>query len=60
MVEKRTARDVNGLIAEYEWLRRMMVHLEMQTEGIDRQLVELEKCLPDDYNFPGDPEMKQS
>ncbi len=43
------------LIADYEWLRRMMRHLDMQTEHIDRQLVELENLLPDDYVYPGDP-----
>jgi len=60
MTPKKTARstpagDRNGLIAEYEWLRRMMGHLEMQTEQIDRQLIELEKRLPESYTFPGDP-----
>ena len=50
----RTTRG-NGMIAEYEWLRRMISHLEMQTEQIDRQLVELEKRLPQSYVFPGDP-----
>ncbi len=43
------------LIADYEWLRRMMRHLDMQTEQIDRQLLELENLLPDDYVYPGDP-----
>ena len=60
MAAKKTARaispgDENGLIAEYEWLRRMMSHLEIQTERIDRQLVEMENRLSDDYTFPGDP-----
>jgi len=43
------------LIADYEWLRRMMRLLEMQTEQVDRQLIELEGLLPDDYAFPGTP-----
>ncbi len=60
MAAKKTARaispgDDNGLIAEYEWLRRMMSHLEIQTERIDRQLIEMENHLSDDYTFPGDP-----
>jgi len=44
----------DGLIADYEWLRRMMLHLGMQTEQIDQQLVELESLLPNDYVYPGD------
>ena len=60
MAVKKTAKatssgDENGLIAEYEWLRRMMSHLEIQTERIDRQLIEMENRLSDDYTFPGDP-----
>ncbi|MBU4271162.1 MAG: hypothetical protein KKA28_04785 [Planctomycetes bacterium] len=60
MAAKKIARSTspgngNGLIAEYEWLRRMISHLEMQTERIDQQLIEMENRLPDDYNFPGDP-----
>ena len=60
MAAKKNARstspgDDNGLIAEYEWLRRMMNHLEMQTERIDRQLIDMENRLSDDYTFPGDP-----
>lgn len=46
------------LIADYEWLRRMMRHLDMQTEHIDRQLVELENLLPDDYVYPDDPKSR--
>lgn len=40
------------LIADYEWLRRMMRHLDMQTEVVDRQLTTLENLLPDDYSPP--------
>jgi hypothetical protein len=46
------SRDV--LIADYEWLRRMMRHLDVQSEQVDRQLVELERRLPDDYEYPDD------
>jgi hypothetical protein len=46
--------DKNRLIADYEWLRRMMCMLDSQTEQLDRQLVELEKLLPDDYVHPDD------
>ncbi len=53
-------REGDSMIAEYEWLRRMMNHLEMQTERIDRQLIELENRLPDDYTFPGDPPKRKS
>ena len=42
------------LIADYEWLRRMMRHLDMQTEQVDRQLLDLENLLPDDYVHPDD------
>lgn len=42
------------LIADYEWLRRMMCLLDFQIEQLDRQLVELEKLLPDDYVYPDD------
>jgi hypothetical protein len=51
----QAARDRDRLIGDYEWLRRMMQLLDMQTEQIDRQIGELEKILPDDYSFPGDP-----
>ena len=51
----RLIADRDRLIGEYEWLRRMMHHLDMQTEQIDRQIIVLEKLLPDDYTFPGDP-----
>ena len=42
------------LIADYEWLRRMMCHLDMQTELLDKQLTELENLLPSDYVHPDD------
>lgn len=45
----KLAAERDRLIADYEWLRRMMRLLEMQTELVDRQLVELEGLLPDDY-----------
>jgi len=43
------SEERNRLIADYEWLRRMMRHLDMQTDMVDRQLTELENMLPDDY-----------
>ena len=52
---RKLTADRNRLIADYEWLRRMMRLLEMQTEQVDRQLIELEGLLPDDYAFPGNP-----
>ena len=48
------------LIADYEWLRRMMRHLDMQTELVDRQLTELENLLPSDYRHPEDRTPKKS
>ncbi len=51
----KVTADRDRLIADYEWLRRMMRLLEMQTEQVDRQLIELEGVLPDDYAFPGSP-----
>jgi hypothetical protein len=53
--DSQAARDRDRLIGDYEWLRRMMRLLDMQTEQVDRQISELEKLLPDDYSFPGDP-----
>jgi hypothetical protein len=44
------------LIADYEWLRRMATVLEMETDQIDQRIIELERLLPDDYHYPGDPE----
>ena len=53
--KKRLIADRDRLIGEYEWMRRMMQHLDMQTERIDREMIVLEELLPDDYTFPGDP-----
>ena len=53
--ERRLIADRDRLIGEYEWMRRMMHHLDMQTERIDREMIVLEELLPDDYTFPGDP-----
>ena len=35
-------------------LRRMMRHLDRQTESVDQQLTELEGLLPGDYVHPDD------
>lgn len=47
--------DEKALIAEYEWLRRKAHELHVQAEYVDRRLVEIERQLPDEYVFPGDP-----
>jgi hypothetical protein len=49
---KTLEAEQNRLIADYEWLRRMMCLLDFQTEQIDLQLIELEKLLPDNYVHP--------
>jgi hypothetical protein len=42
------------LIREYERLRKIAHELDVQVETVDRRLVELERLLPDRYEFPGD------
>jgi hypothetical protein len=54
MAIKRYIASRNLLIADYEWLRRMMRFLDVQTEQVDRQLIDLEKRLPNDYVYPND------
>jgi hypothetical protein len=46
--------DKRRLIVHYEWLRRTMRLLDLLVERVDRQLVEVEKLLPDDYEHPDD------
>ncbi len=48
-------KDEENLIAEYERLRRRAHELDVETETVDRRLIEIEKELPDHYTFPGDP-----
>ena len=57
MATRKADESLSGdaAIFHYEWLRWMMLYLEMQVEQIDRQLIELEKHLPEQYSFPGDP-----
>ncbi len=47
--------DENALIAEYERLRRKAHELHVQAEYVDRRLTEIERLLPDEYTYPGDP-----
>jgi hypothetical protein len=51
---RRLKTDKRHLIAHYEWLRQTMQLLDILTERLDRQLVEIEKLLPDDYVHPDD------
>lgn len=46
---------MKDLIAEYERLRRVMHELTVRMNAVDARLIEIEKELPDDYQYPGDP-----
>ena len=48
--------DEDALIQEYERLRRKAHELQVQTETVDARLVEIERQLPDHYQYPGDSE----
>jgi len=52
--KKCFSKSAAALIADYEWLRRVLAYLEMQSELLDRRLVELERLLPEGYVYPGD------
>ncbi len=41
--------------AEYETLRRRAHELDVEANAVDAGLIEIEKQLPDDYRYPGDP-----
>jgi len=49
---------MKNLIAEYERLRRVMHELTARMNAVDARLIEIEKDLPDDYQYPGDPTEK--
>ncbi len=53
-----TERKAN-LIAEYEQLRHNYDQLEEVAGWMEDRLVELERLLPEDYIFPGDPPQQQ-
>lgn len=46
---------MEDLIAEYEGLRKLAHELQVQANTVDARLVEIERQLPDHYNYPGDP-----
>ncbi len=47
-------QERTSLIQEYERLRRLAHELDVQVETVDQRLVELERLLPDRYDYPGD------
>ena len=49
------AYDKAALIAEYEHLRREADKLDERSEQVETRLIELERLLPNNYQFPGDP-----
>ncbi|MBN1909325.1 MAG: hypothetical protein JW818_06275 [Pirellulales bacterium] len=49
------AKSEEELIGEYEQLKRRLHELNVQTEHIDRRLVQIERQLPDHFTLPGDP-----
>lgn len=49
-----------SLIAEYEWLRQQAKALDRQANQIDARLIEIERQLPTNYNFPDDPPLSVS
>lgn len=46
---------MKDLIAEYKRLRRVMHELTVRMNAVDARLIEIEKDLPGDYQYPGDP-----
>ncbi len=46
---------MKNLVAEYEQLRKVMRKLTVRMNAVDARLIEIEKELPDDYQYPGDP-----
>ena len=42
------------LIREYERLRKLAHELDVQSNTIERRLVEIERLLPDRYSYPED------
>ena len=43
------------LVAEYENLRRLAHELDVQANTVDQRLIEIERELPGNYAYPGDP-----
>jgi hypothetical protein len=50
---------MQDLIAEYERLRWRADDLQAQADTVDARLIEIERQLPDDYNYPGDPPLER-
>ena len=46
--------DEAKMIAEYERLRRKLDELDREAERVDARLIELDRLLPDDYDYPPD------
>ena len=46
-------------IAEYERLLRLAHELQVQANTVDARLIEIERQLPDHYNYPGDPPLER-
>jgi hypothetical protein len=46
--KKALELEKKQLLENYRWLRKMADFLNWQSEMLDRQLVELERLLPDD------------
>ncbi|MBN1910338.1 MAG: hypothetical protein JW818_11405 [Pirellulales bacterium] len=42
------------LIREYERLRKLAHELDVQSNTVERRLVEIERLLPDRYSYPED------
>ena len=49
------SEQTRALIDEYHWLWHLEKTLYWQADQIDARLVEIERKLPDEYTFPGDP-----
>ena len=47
-------RDEAKMIAEYERLRRKLDELDSEEQRVDARIIELERLLPDDYDYPPD------
>ena len=46
------------LIRRYENLRSILLTLDENSEEIDAELAELERLLPENYQYPGDPTLE--
>jgi hypothetical protein len=52
---KSKREKTRSLIFEYEWLRQQAKVLDWQASQLDARLIEIEKHLPANYQFPDDP-----